>query len=90
MNIKIRQLKKGIFVLLTLFLFSIPLYAQLKVEGQGNDLVIKNATILTITKGIVKNGSVLIQNGKIRAIGDNIKIPKNSRPRFQTNIIGFS
>ena len=67
MNIKIRELKKGIFVLLTLFLFSVPLFAQLKVEGQGSDLLIKNATILTITKGTVKNGSILIQNGKIMA-----------------------
>jgi imidazolonepropionase-like amidohydrolase len=37
-------------------------------------VVIQNATILTITKGEVK-GSILLQNGKIAAIGDKVITP---------------
>jgi len=37
--------------------------------------LIKNATILTVTKGIVENGSVLIRNGKIAEVGKNVKEP---------------
>ena len=34
-----------------------------------------NATILTVTKGTMQNGTVLIQNGKITAVGANVNIP---------------
>ena len=36
------------------------------------EVLIKNATILTITKGTIKNGSVLIRDGKIAAVGTNV------------------
>ena len=38
-------------------------------------ILIRNATVLTVTKGTVENGSVLIENGKIAAIGKNISAP---------------
>ena len=31
------------------------------------DIVIRNATILTVTRGTIKSGDLLIQNGKIKA-----------------------
>jgi len=37
--------------------------------------VIKNATILTVTKGIIQNGSILIRNGKIAEVGQSVKEP---------------
>ncbi|HMD31636.1 MAG TPA: amidohydrolase family protein, partial [Candidatus Acidoferrales bacterium] len=37
--------------------------------------IIKNATILTVTKGIIQNGSILIRNGKIAEIGKSVKEP---------------
>jgi imidazolonepropionase-like amidohydrolase len=36
------------------------------------EVLIKNATVLTITKGTVKNGSVLIRDGKIAAVGTTV------------------
>jgi imidazolonepropionase-like amidohydrolase len=39
------------------------------------DLALKGGTILTITKGTVDNGTIVIQNGRITAVGENIKIP---------------
>ncbi len=41
----------------------------------GQDLLIKNGTILTVTKGTIANGDVLIIGGVIKQIGQNIKSP---------------
>ncbi len=37
--------------------------------------VIKNATILTVTKGTIENGSILIRDGKIAAVGKTVDAP---------------
>jgi imidazolonepropionase-like amidohydrolase len=39
------------------------------------DVLIKNATVLTVSKGTIKNGSVLIRDGKIAEVGMNIVAP---------------
>ncbi len=44
-------------------------------QGGSEMLVIKNATILTVTKGTIQNGSVLIRNGKIAGVGANVQAP---------------
>src|SRR5579875_128454 len=41
--------------------------------------LIRNATILTVTKGTIQNGSVLIENGKIAAIGKNVSAPAGAQ-----------
>jgi len=41
-------------------------------------IAIKNATILTMTHGTIENGTVVIQNGKITAVGANISIPSGA------------
>lgn len=40
--------------------------------------LIRNATLLTVTKGTIENGSVLIENGKIAAIGKNVSAPADA------------
>ena len=40
---------------------------------------IKGGDLYTITSGIIKNGTVLIEDGKILRIGQNIEIPKNAK-----------
>ncbi len=40
--------------------------------------LIRNATVLTVTKGTVENGSVLIEGGKIAAIGKNVSAPADA------------
>lgn len=42
-------------------------------------LVIKAAKIHTISHGIIENGAVLIESGKIQAAGSHIQIPQNSK-----------
>ncbi len=42
-------------------------------------LAIKGGKILTITKGIIDNGIVLVENGKIKAVGVDVKIPADAK-----------
>jgi imidazolonepropionase-like amidohydrolase len=39
------------------------------------DVLIKNATVMTVTHGNITNGSVYIKDGKIAAVGDNVNAP---------------
>ncbi len=42
--------------------------------AQGNEeILIKNATIMTASHGTIENGSILIRNGKIAAVGKDVK-----------------
>ncbi|MBI4466707.1 MAG: amidohydrolase [Acidobacteria bacterium] len=65
-----------IFVLLILGL------AALEAPGaraQGDSVtVIQNATILTVTRGTIENGSILIRNGRIAAVGKNVRVPQGA------------
>ena len=44
-----------------------------------NEAVIKNAVILTVTHGNLKNGSVYIKDGKIAAVGESVNAPSTAR-----------
>jgi imidazolonepropionase-like amidohydrolase len=48
--------------------------AQLAAET----LLIRNATVLTVTKGTIQNGSVLVEDGKITAVGKTLSAPANA------------
>jgi len=41
-------------------------------------ILIQNATILTVTKGTIERGSILIKDGKIAEVGPSIKAPKDA------------
>ncbi|MBQ7625251.1 MAG: amidohydrolase [Clostridia bacterium] len=41
-------------------------------------LAVKNGKIMTITRGTIENGTVLIDNGKIKAVGNALKIPRGA------------
>jgi imidazolonepropionase-like amidohydrolase len=50
-------------------------------DASGKDsqvTLIKNATILTITNGTIEHGSILIRDGKIAAVGTDVKAPSNA------------
>ncbi|HHW98171.1 MAG TPA: amidohydrolase, partial [Firmicutes bacterium] len=42
-------------------------------------LAIINARIDTVSNGIIADGQILVENGKIKAIGTNLEIPANAR-----------
>ena len=56
--------------LLLLVIFSVPSLAQEK-----GSVFIQNATLITITDGIIENGDVLIIDGVITGIGTNLSAP---------------
>jgi len=43
----------------------------------AEDMVIQNATIMTVTKGTVK-GSVVVKNGKIAEVGEKVLVPQGA------------
>jgi len=42
-------------------------------------ILIQNATVLTVTKGTIEHGSVLIKDGKIAEVGANVKAPSGAQ-----------
>jgi imidazolonepropionase-like amidohydrolase len=53
--------------------------AQLTVQGEGDDLFIQNVTVMTVTQGTLEQGSIWIQNGKIKAVGSDLTVPQGVR-----------
>ena len=47
-------------------------------QSASNVMFLKNATILTVTKGTIQHGSLLIRDGKIAAVGANVQAPANA------------
>ncbi|MFM8451073.1 MAG: amidohydrolase family protein [Haliscomenobacter sp.] len=62
---------KNILILFALILVGAPGFAQVKTGS----ILLKNGTVLTVTKGTLQNSDVLIVNGKITQVGQNIKAP---------------
>lgn len=65
------------FILAFAVLGTLPKLAN--AQRQSNETLIKNATVLTVTKGTLANTDVLIKNGKIAEIGKNLKAGSNAR-----------
>ena len=63
--------KKFLMILATTILMASGIAAQ--------DIALKGGTILTITNGTIENGTIVIQGGKITAIGKDVKIPVGTR-----------
>jgi imidazolonepropionase-like amidohydrolase len=55
--------------------------ACVKVQAQieKGSILIKNGTVLTVTKGTMENADVLVTNGKIAQIGKNIAAPAGTK-----------
>ena len=68
--------KAFVFLLMILIISVSPtfLFAQ-----TGNEILIRNATVLTAAKGTLENTDILIQKGKIAKIGKNLKAGANAQ-----------
>jgi imidazolonepropionase-like amidohydrolase len=53
-------------------------FAQQTPEPAHNEVVIKNAIVMTVTHGNLKNGSVYIKDGKIVAVGETVNAPASA------------
>lgn len=69
------------FTLFVLFLFSGTVSAQtattLPPADARGDLLIRGATVLTVTNGTLENTDILVENGKIEEIGQGLSAPSN-------------
>ena len=63
---------------LAIALAATPVAAQQAVSSTGATLI-RNATVLTVTKGTLQNTDVLLQNGRIAAVGRNLSAPSGAR-----------
>src|SRR5262245_38720381 len=50
----------------------------LSAQSQPSVVAIRGGTILTVTKGTIQNGTVLLRDGKIAAVGTNVSIPSGA------------
>jgi imidazolonepropionase-like amidohydrolase len=48
-------------------------------EAPPSLILIQNATILTVSHGIIEHGSILIKDGKIAEVGSSVKTPKGAK-----------
>jgi imidazolonepropionase-like amidohydrolase len=58
-----------------LFVLTLSVLFLLTANLGAQDLVLKGGTLLTITQGVIENGTIVIQKGKITAVGANVSIP---------------
>lgn len=49
------------------------------VPDEADILAVKNGTLHTLSQGTIQNGCLLIKNGKISAVGQNIAIPEGAK-----------
>lgn len=72
------QFMKKIFQYTSVILLSVITLSDLVAQspkGKTGTFALTNATIETVTKGVIQNGAVVISNGKIVAVGTNVAIP---------------
>jgi imidazolonepropionase-like amidohydrolase len=60
------------------FFLSLPALAQ-SAPPIHNEVLIKNAIVMTVTHGNIQGGSVYIKDGKIAAVGKDVTAPSNAK-----------
>src|ERR671926_472180 len=66
-------------LLLVVTIAGLPLSSVRAQKQTAPETLIRNATVLTVTRGTLQNTDVLLRNGKIAAVGKNLKASANAR-----------
>jgi imidazolonepropionase-like amidohydrolase len=65
-------MKRALLLMVLVALAAVPI----ALAQQASDvIVIQNATVLTVTRGTIESGSILIRDGKIAQVGRNVRVP---------------
>jgi imidazolonepropionase-like amidohydrolase len=72
-------MKKLITYFLAFLLVTSASGATIFAQAQRNEILIRNATVLTAARGTLQNTDILIQNGKIARIGNDLKASANAQ-----------
>ena len=67
-------MKLAKYILVTLLIFPALLNAQVS-PGETGTYALTNARVETITNGVLENATVIIQDGKIAAVGQSVSVP---------------
>src|SRR5207302_8113047 len=75
------RLRLGLLLLITALVpgAGVAMAQAASADVEHNEAVIKNAVIITVTHGTLKNGSVYIKDGKIAAVGKSVNAPSTAR-----------
>src|SRR5690348_14176954 len=65
-------------ILFVVGLASLQAPAQPPTPSSHNEVLIKNAVVMTVTHGDIQNGSVYIKDGKIAAVGKDVSAPASA------------
>lgn len=83
MKLKMKRTATARILLLTILCCSswtsVPAQQPRREPSEQNETLIRNATLLTITHGMLENSDILIRRGKIAAIGKGLKAAANAR-----------
>jgi len=55
-----------------------PMAAVVDWDAPPPTLVIQNATVMTVTQGTLEGASILVRNGKIAAVGTDVRVPRDA------------
>ncbi len=55
-----------------------PMDSRIDWNAPPPTLVIQNATVMTVTQGTLENASILLRDGKIAALGGDIRVPRGA------------
>ncbi|MER3428381.1 MAG: amidohydrolase [Pyrinomonas sp.] len=72
-------MKRQAMLLIASMLFFVPAAPAQTQSSAPTETLIRNATVLTVSRGTLRNSDVLIRNGKIAAIGQNLRAGANAR-----------
>lgn len=75
-------MKKFLSILCTLALIPVLAFAQSSdgiQRAETSKFALTNAKIFTVTNGVIENGTIIINNGIIEAVGANVNIPSDAQ-----------
>jgi imidazolonepropionase-like amidohydrolase len=72
-----RRFTSIVFLLICIAAASVAMRPQAQTRTD-TVIAIRNATILTATKGTIRNGTIVLRGGKIAAVGANVAIPSGA------------
>ena len=68
------------YLLVVVLICYLPFSGQAQVaKSNKGTFALTNATIVTVTKGTIENGTLVIQDGKIAAVGNSVTIPTSAK-----------
>ncbi|GAA0893474.1 amidohydrolase family protein [Fulvivirga kasyanovii] len=73
-----RDMKNFKYIFLGLILFAVQWAEAQNAKGKTGTFALTNASLVTVTNGTIANGTLIIADGKISALGTDVTIPEGA------------